>query len=269
MNSFIAGIAVLLGYIIAAGTLTPKALLLIPVVVAITAAGNVVNDYYDRDIDRINRPDRPIPSGQISPRSAYLYSLFLFALGLGITAFFYNIILFALSLFNSFLLVLYAKKLKGIALIGNFSVAYLSASIFLFGGAILGIQGLLQNFSIAVIVFLAMLSREMLKDAEDIVGDTQGGAHTLPMIIGIHKTCLIALIFAVCAVLMSYIPLMKWWGPLYIIFITPAGIVILLGAFRAYRCSTPACVRSSQATLILKTGMFIALAVFILAALLF
>jgi len=67
-NAVVAGLTALLGYLIATGTLTSPSLLLAVVVVLVTAAGNVINDVYDIEIDRINRPERPIPSGEISLR---------------------------------------------------------------------------------------------------------------------------------------------------------------------------------------------------------
>ncbi len=59
-------------------------------------------------------------------------------------------------------------------LFGNITVAYLSASIFLFGGALNGWDGLVHIIPIAVITFFAMLSRELVKDAEDVARG-QGG----------------------------------------------------------------------------------------------
>jgi len=60
-NAIVAGLTALLGYLIATGTLTSPSLVLAVIVVLITAAGNVINDVYDLEIDRINRPDRPSP----------------------------------------------------------------------------------------------------------------------------------------------------------------------------------------------------------------
>jgi len=82
VNCLVAGLAALLGYIVATGTLVPFALILFPVVFAITAAGNVFNDLCDLEIDRINRPDRPLPSGKVSPRAAGALAAALFAAGL-------------------------------------------------------------------------------------------------------------------------------------------------------------------------------------------
>jgi geranylgeranylglycerol-phosphate geranylgeranyltransferase len=266
LNAIVAGIAVLLGYIIAAGTLAPCAFFLIPVVTFITAAGNVVNDYCDREIDRVNRPDRPIPSGDIVARSALIYSILLFAAGLCITILLGKPLLLVIAAFNSALLVLYAARLKGIALLGNATVAYLASSIFLFGGAALGIPGLLKALPLACIVFLAMLSRELLKDAEDVLGDEAGGARTVPMIIGVKNTARLGFLCAFAAVLMTYLPIFTWWGIYYILAISIANSAILVGAFRALKCELPECIGASQATSLIKSGMFIAVAVFIIGA---
>ena len=71
-NSVAAGLAVLLGVIIATGTIPLASLPLIAVVFLVTAAGNVINDYCDSEIDAINRPDRPIPSGAVTKKGAFL-----------------------------------------------------------------------------------------------------------------------------------------------------------------------------------------------------
>ena len=60
-NSVIAGLAAIVAYLIATGTLVNGVLLLMAVVILITAAGNVINDYFDAEIDAINLPSVPSP----------------------------------------------------------------------------------------------------------------------------------------------------------------------------------------------------------------
>ena len=268
VNSFVAGFAVLLGYLIATGTLVPQAFLLIPVVLLITAAGNVINDYCDREIDAINRPDRPIPAGTITASAALHYSLLLFMLGILISAF-SNLLCFIIAVFNSILLVAYALRLKATPLIGNVAVAYLASSIFLFGGALAGMEGLVQNTVIALITFCAMLARELLKDAEDVEGDREGGAMTLPIVIGVRKTVIIAFCVVLPGIAMSYLPVLRFYGFLYLVAITVANIIIFSAALRALRCGDAECIRSSMATTYLKAGMFLALLIFLIFAILF
>lgn len=266
-NSIVAGIAGLLGYLIAAGALAYEALILVPIVAFITAGGNVVNDYCDRAIDAVNRPDRPIPAGDITPRAALIFSGILFAAGLA-ACLFASPLCLAIAVFNSALLVLYAVSFKRLALVGNAAVSYLSASIFLFGGALISPEGFVQNIPVATITFLAMLSRELFKDVEDMQGDREGGARTLPMVIGVKRTGIIALAAASAAVIASWMPVVRWWGPGYLFAIVICDAVILAGAILAFRCPDPACIRRTKATLILKYGMFLALAVFLAAAIL-
>ncbi|MCK9277064.1 MAG: geranylgeranylglycerol-phosphate geranylgeranyltransferase [Methanoculleus sp.] len=264
-NAVVAGLTALLGYLIATGTLTPPSLLLAVVVVLITAGGNVINDIYDVEIDRINRPDRPIPSGEISLSGAKMYTVALFAGGIAFATLTTALCL-AIALINSVILVAYAIWLKRIPGLGNVAVAYLAASVFLFGGAFAGIGGLVQNISLAAITFLATVAREVLKDAEDVDGDAAGGARTLPMIIGIRRAGMLAFACACGAVLASILPVGDWWGPFYLAAIAVVDIVILFGASRGLWCTTSDCVRGSGATSILRTGMFAALAVFAVAA---
>jgi len=67
-------------------------------------------------------------------------------------------------------------------------------------------------------------------------------------------------------VLASLLPSGDWWGPFYLAAIAVVDIIILAGAARGVRCTTPDCVRESRATSILRAGMFAALAVFAVAA---
>jgi geranylgeranylglycerol-phosphate geranylgeranyltransferase len=264
-NAVVAGLTALVGYLIATGTLTPPSLLLAVVVALITAGGNVINDVFDVDIDRINRPERPIPAGEISLAGAKAYTAVLFAGGL-LTAALTTPLCFAIALANAVILIAYAIRLKGVPALGNLAVAYLAASVFLFGGAFAGVEGLVQNLSLAAITFLATIAREVLKDAEDVDGDAAGGARTLPMIIGIRRTGMLAFACACGAVVVSVLPLGDWWDPFYLAAIAVVDLVILFGASRSLSCTTPACVRKSRATSTLRTGMFAALAVFAVAA---
>jgi len=264
-NAVVAGLTALIGYLIATGTLTPPSLLLAVVVALITAGGNVINDVFDIEIDRINRPTRPIPAGEISLAGAKTYAAALFAGGLLVAALTTPLCL-AIALVNSVLLIAYAVRLKKTPFLGNVAVAYLTASVFLFGGAFAGIEGLVRNLSLAAITFLATVARELLKDAEDVDGDAAGGARTLPMIVGIRRTGIFAFACACGAVAVSLLPFGDWWGLFYLAGIAVVDLVILFGAFRGLRCTTPDCVRVSRATSILRAGMFAALAVFAIAA---
>jgi geranylgeranylglycerol-phosphate geranylgeranyltransferase len=224
----------------------------------------VINDYFDAGIDAINRPGRPIPSGAVSRDAALVYAGVLFFLGVLLAGFTVPLCL-AIALFNALLLVAYAARLKSTPFFGNVAVSYLAASIFLFGGALAGGNRLVDMLPVAVITFLAMLARELLKDAEDIEGDRAGGADTLPIRIGVRKTALLAFIFAVAAVAASVLPYF-WWGSWYLAGISLVDIAILVAAFRALGCTDSARLKAAGSTSLLKIGMFASLVVFTLSA---
>jgi len=100
----------------------------------IAAAGYVINDFFDIPIDIINRPNRILPSGKISPKVAYLFSIMLFIFGITASYFTQNYYCVIIAIINSILLFSYAKTFKMSFLIGNILVAYTTASTFLFGG---------------------------------------------------------------------------------------------------------------------------------------
>lgn len=263
-NSVVAGLAAIVAYLIATGTIIPETLFLFAIVALITSAGNVINDFFDAEIDAINRPDRPIPSGAVRRGAARGFAVMLFLAGI-LLSLFTNSLCIGITIINSFVLIAYAAKLKSTPLFGNIAVAYLSASIFLFGGALNGWDGLIHIIPIAAITFFAMLSRELLKDAEDVEGDRAGGADTVPIRIGIKKTSVFALITTVLAVAVSFIPYF-WWGAWYLGGIIVIDIIIIIAALRGLNCETPGCVKASMASSLLKAGMFTSLVVFCLSA---
>ncbi len=264
VNALVAGFASVIGFLIATGTLEARALALIPVVTLITAGGNVINDYCDIEIDRVNRPDRPLPSGQITPHHALLFAALLFGSGLLLTIG-TSPLCALIALFNSAILLLYAGLLKRMFLIGNIAVSYLSASIFLFGGALASVSGFVVTVPVAIITFCAMLAREIIKDAEDIEGDAGAGADTLPIRYGIQAAVSSALLCILIASAASIIPVTRW-GWYYLLSITAIDAFLLVSGLFAFRCACSECVRASRATTFLKAGMFASLIVFSLSA---
>ncbi|HQI69074.1 MAG TPA: UbiA family prenyltransferase, partial [Methanothrix sp.] len=109
-NGAMAAAAAIIGLAIAGGLAPCATALIFLAVFLVTGAGNAVNDYCDRQIDAVNRPGRPIPSGRISPRAALYYSMALFAAG-SLLAGLVNSVCLLLAVFNSALLILYARSL--------------------------------------------------------------------------------------------------------------------------------------------------------------
>lgn len=265
-NALVSGLVAALAFLIAGGAPGPVMVWLSLAVFLITGAGNTVNDYYDAAIDAVNRPGRPIPSGRVSRAGAVRYAAVLFVAG-SLAAVPAGPVPVLIAAANSVLLWLYAARLKREALVGHFAVAYLAASTFLFGGAAVGLAGLERVLPLALITALGTVARELLKAAEDIEGDREGGARTFPVRFGVRPTVRLALAFAIAGVAASILPYWSW-GLAYLALIAPADLLILGGALRAVRCTTGDCVRDARAATLLKAGMFLALAAFGAAALL-
>jgi len=171
------------------------------VVFFITAAGNVINDYFDRESDLINHPERPIPAGEIKPRSALIYSSVLFIVGV-VLAFPINLCSFIVAILAVALLLLYEYSLKNEGFSGNITISILVGMIFLFGGTIFGELSLMSLF--ALMAFFSNLGREIIKDVEDMTGDIN--RKTLPKKIGRSYSLLLSMLFIYTSVALSPLP---------------------------------------------------------------
>jgi len=147
----------------------------------VTAAGNSINDFYDIDVDRINRPDRPLPNGVLTQKNVLVFFAVLIIVALTLNLLL-NIYAFGISFISIVLLVLYSYKLKRMPLVGNMIVSLLTALAFIFGGVVVG------NVTLAIIpavfAFLINLIREVIKDMEDADGDRSLGIRTFPIRFG-------------------------------------------------------------------------------------
>jgi geranylgeranylglycerol-phosphate geranylgeranyltransferase len=265
VNAVLAGLAGIIGYLMATGTLAPFTIRIFLVVLLVTAGGNAINDYCDVEIDRINRPGRPIPSGIIDRDTVLVYSAILFLCGLAVS-FTMNPLCVAIAAFNTVLLVWYAMSLKRTPGAGNIAISYLTASIFVFGAAFAGTGAAMKVLPIALVTFFAMLARELWKDAEDVPGDAAAGALTLPVRIGVYPVIRLGFVFLVAAICASLVPVL-WWGLPYLAGIAVVDLLVFWTAFRALSCRTPECLKENRVTTFVKYAMFTSLVVFTLAAL--
>ncbi|MFZ3058723.1 MAG: geranylgeranylglycerol-phosphate geranylgeranyltransferase [Candidatus Methanoperedens sp.] len=260
-NCAMAGIAAVIGGFIAYSAVQGP-LILLPVfltVFLVTGAGNAINDYFDAGIDAINRPDRPIPSGKITKESAYNFSIALFAAGIIISYFIgTSRIPFFIAAFNSLLLYFYAFSLKRKVFVGNLSVAYLTGSTFLFGGAAFGEKGIGITLVLFFLSLLATLAREIVKAIEDIDGDRKEGASTLPIRIGEKPSAYVACTFGILAVILSPLPyLMNLFNESYL-YVVGISDVLFLYAVLLMLKKNP-----SASSKFFKIAMFFALLAFI------
>lgn len=261
-NCIMAGIAAVIGSFIAFSVAPGEVLwmpLVFSVVFLVTGAGNAINDYFDRDIDVINRPERPIPSGRIQKDFALRASLSLFAAGI-IIAYFIgsSIIPFLIAVFNSFLLFFYAFSLKRKVFVGNISVSYLAGSTFLFGGSAYGLKGIEAVLVLFLLSMLTTLAREIVKSIEDIEGDRKEGASTLPVRIGEKPSAYLASIVGILAVLLSPIPyILELFNENYLLVVGIADVFFLYAVYLVLKMNPSASSRY------FKVAMFFGLLAFI------
>jgi geranylgeranylglycerol-phosphate geranylgeranyltransferase len=158
----------------------------------VAAAGNVINDYFDADIDRINKPRRPIPSGRMTRRDSWRYYWVLTAAALGLAATAGLRALAIVALWTACLYV-YSAALKTRLLLGNLMVSAVSSSGFVLGAWLGGDIG--AALIPASLAFLFIMGREIVKDVEDLPGDRACGARTLARRLGARRALGVALGF--------------------------------------------------------------------------
>jgi len=177
----------------------------------VTGGGNVLNDILDREGDRRNHPDRPLVTGEISVRAARWLSGGLLA---GSAVVVLPVILLApwlAPILIAAVAALFAYELhfKSRGLSGNALVAFLTAGVFLYGGAAANRPLLLVPF--ALMAFAATLSRELIKDMEDAEGDVD--RRTLPRVHGFPMATALARIAVAAALALSPVPLLFLVAP--------------------------------------------------------
>ena len=212
-NALMGVVAVLLVALIS-GNFTISVIVACIIVFIFTGAGNAINDYFDHKIDAINKPERPIPSGRIALKTALFYSISLFAIS-SIMAFIIGIVPGLIVLLSAVLMYLYASRLKTSCLVGNFSIAFLTGLCFVFGGVVLNAVEL--SIILGVYAFLMTMAREIVKDMEDVEGDSVEGASTFPIKYGMRKSSILAAAFMLIASLTS--PILYFIGIFNIIFL--------------------------------------------------
>jgi geranylgeranylglycerol-phosphate geranylgeranyltransferase len=256
------GLAVFAAALIGAGSDVKKDILPIflgfSVAFLFGIAGNAINDYLDRETDKINHPERPIPSGELKPGQALLFSMVFFAISL-LLALFLSFIVKSLMVVVIVVIALvsqitYELRFKHEKIIGNIIIGTQTALAFIFGGVVVG-KTLIPGI-IAIAVFLSIVGREIIKDIEDVKGDRD--RITLPMRLGVRNAGIVASLLIILAVLISplpYYPLHKFgWEYLVVVFIADS---LFIG-------SLPLIFKDAKlARRMLKFAMLIAIAAFI------
>ena len=202
--------------------------------VLIAAAGYIINDYFDLNIDQINKPDRVIVNNAVSRRWAIFWHLVLSLLGLFFTVlalppslFWY--LIFA-NLLSILLLWLYSTNFKKQLLIGNVIISILTSWVVLilfFSKTPLSVDNIItadhkeiRLFRLTMLyagfAFIISLIREVLKDMEDRVGDARYGCKTMPIVWGLPASKVFVAVWIIVlagtlVILQLYVLPYGWW----------------------------------------------------------
>lgn len=163
-----------------------RLLLLVISTLLVAAGGYVINDYYDIKIDYINKPDRVVVGKSIPRRFAILFHT-LFSIAGVVVGFFAAWQMAVANFLAAFLLWWYSNSLKRLPLVGNLSVAFLTAAS-IYAVVIPFPTNKALVIVYALFAFFITLIREVIKDMEDLKGDITFGCKTLPIVWGFRKT---------------------------------------------------------------------------------
>ncbi len=237
---------------------TRQLLFLVIASVLIAAAGYIINDYFDLNIDQVNKPGKVVVNVIISRRWVIFWHMFLSLLGLFFTvlalpvAEYWHLVLGNLA--SIILLWFYSTNLKKQLLIGNVLISLLTAwviGIIFFSKYLLRINGPLvvdhnqiRFFRLTILyasfAFIISLIREVIKDMEDMEGDRKYGCRTMPIVWGVNASKVfvavwIIVLVAVLIILQFYVLPFGWWlSVLYCLLLIIVPLIwILLKLFKA------------------------------------
>ena len=257
LNVLISGISVVIASKIIQIDNNSLVLTLSVIVMLFTSGANVLNDFIDYKIDLINRPHRPIPSGNVKPSVAFYMALFFFIVGC-LLCMKLNGNAKTIGIFIAMpIMVLYTTYLKRLPLIGNLAVAFTIGLSFVFCGA--AFNSFSSMIVPMILCFLLSFVRELIKDIADIEGDKALGLKTFPIYYGIEKsknfvlmTCFISgLVFIVPYVIGIY---NEWY-----LFFLIVGVEIPLGFIVFLMVKNPGITSAKKAAKLLKLSTFIGL----------
>lgn len=228
-------------------------------VVLFMAGGNALNDYIDHEIDKTAHPDRPIPMGEISRDTARNLGVafMVLSVALSLPCVFFNIgggwITTVMVVICAVMMILYETALKQRGFVGNMTIAFLTAMIFMVGGSVTGNPW--SNIVFAGMAFLVNVGREVSKDIEDM--DSDKDRKTLPMSIGVRKASYVALVFFVLGPVLSLLPVLNGDISLAYCIVFVADAIFLYCAYIVPK-------DAHRAQKLAKVAMLIALVAFIL-----
>ncbi|MEM2080957.1 MAG: UbiA family prenyltransferase [Candidatus Bathyarchaeia archaeon] len=194
----------------------------------LTAASMAINDYYDRAIDAINEPSRPIPSGLVSPRQALAFVFIFSAVGF-VFAYLTSLLCLAVAVIAWTVMVTYVTVGKRSGLPGNLLVSTCVAIPFIYGSIISLGYVPLNVLLFALMAFLSNTGREITKGIVDVKGDRAEGVKTLAVHYGERTAAAAAVVFYLLAVSLTPLPwllgIVSFWFIPFVL-VTDAGFAV-------------------------------------------
>lgn len=233
INCVMVGFAVIVGAVIGGGVgilRSPLGLLLAFVTgFTLTGSSMAINDYYDREIDAINEPRRPIPSGAVKPKEALIASSILGAVGLG-ASWMIGPANLAIAVLAWLAMMGYSIRGKRTGLPGSLMVSACVAIPFVYGGFMAGGASIGSPLIFSLIAFMANTGREVTKGIVDVEGDRSAGVRTIAVSKGAKPAAQLSALFYLSAVALSLLPpYLNLVSMLYVPFValTDLGLIYL------------------------------------------
>lgn len=217
----------------------------------IAGGGYAINDFFDVEIDAINRPKRPLPSGAMTKPEAWWVWRLSSSAGIIISAFLGPAAL-GIALFWVLSLYFYSKRYKRTVLVGNVIVGIATGLVFVFGGIVVG--HVERSLWPALFAFLVNVAREIVKDVEDREGDARGNARTLPVVYGVRPALVLAtlaLMALIGATLVAY--QLGFYNQRYLAIVAVVDIVLLGIAIAIWTSTAPG--HLHRLSMLLKVSM--------------
>ena len=206
-NCVMIGFAVIVGEVISSSTVPAKAVFYgFMAGFFLLASSMVVNDYFDREIDSINEPKRPLPSGEVSTREALSFAAILASFGI-LSASNTGVPTLLIALLSLVIMISYNARLKKTGLLGNVLVSTNVGIPFVYGGfAVASLNWSLAIF--ALLAFLSSVGREIVKGIVDVPGDTSRGVRSIAVTKGNTVAGKYGATLFLAAVALSALPLL-------------------------------------------------------------
>ena len=217
------------------------------------ASANSINDYFDVEADRINRPRRPIPSEDVSASTAQVTWLILLVVGV-VLSFILSVGHGVLALLAGWAMFWYSASLKRQSTFGNIVVALVVGLVVVYGAMLHRIN--MPVMVGAVFALLTTMVREIIKDIEDQEGDRKVGSRTIPIVHGVQTARRVIVGVTLLTVLLLPMPyLLMSFNGLYMLGVMVAGFLMLIGAWIVVHFDDMMSIR--RGSLLLKSTMVI------------